>query len=98
MFCQTLHDELRGTGVKIQALCPGFTYTEFHDRPGFEDFKRSNFPRFVWLSAEYVVRESLKALKRDQVICIPSLLYQALAEVGRNPIMGWGIRRFSPRK
>ena len=98
MFCETLHDELRGTGVRIQALCPGFTYTEFHDRPGFENFKRSNYPRFAWLSAEYVVRESLKALKRDQVICVPSLIYQLITGLARNPLVTLVIRSFSGKK
>jgi short-subunit dehydrogenase len=70
-FSQALQMELAGTGVKVQALCPGFTHTEFHDAPEFERFRRTSIPRFAWMSAEDVVAGSLGALKRNRVVYIP---------------------------
>ncbi len=91
-FSEGLAQELRGTGVQVQALCPGFTHTEFHSSPeyaskdGESPAKRG--PEFIWLSAEKVVRDSLTALEHDKTIFIPGLTYQILAGVVRTPIIG----------
>ena len=96
-FSEALAQELRGTGVQVQALCPGFTQTEFHDSPeyaskdGGPPARRG--PDFIWLSADKVVRESLAALERDQVICVPGLTYQILVGVLRTPIIGPALGR-----
>lgn len=73
-FSEALQTELRGTGVHIQALCPGFTRTEFHATPELRNFDPDRLPKPLWMSAEAVVDESLAALGRDQVIVIPGLL------------------------
>jgi len=78
-FSEALQIELAGTGVKVQALCPGFTFTEFHDSPEFERRSRQPIPNFMWLPAPEVVAASLNALKRDRVIYIPGLKYKLLA-------------------
>ncbi len=72
-FSEGLHMELRGTGVRVQALCPGFTRTEFHGRRGIDT---SRIPDGLWMSAESVVDESLNCLKRGRVICIPGRKYR----------------------
>jgi len=59
--------------VKVQALCPGFTITEFHDTLGMD---RGLVPRWLWLSADLVVDTSLRALKGNKVIVIPSWKYK----------------------
>lgn len=65
-----------GSKVIIQALCPGFTYTEFHDTLGAS---RDPIPKWMWLSADYVVEESLKALETGKLFVIPSLKYRLTA-------------------
>lgn len=68
--------ELDGTGVKVQALCPGFTVTEFHDRAAIP---RSSIPSWLWMTAERVVTRSLDALFNDgPVVVIPGKRYQLL--------------------
>jgi hypothetical protein len=67
--------ELTGTGVQVQALCPGFTRTEFHDRMGFAP---SNIPRPLWMTPDAVVDASLRAADRGgPVTVIPGLTYRA---------------------
>jgi short-subunit dehydrogenase len=66
---------LSGTGVRILALCPGFVRTEFHQRAGI-DMKSS--PSWLWLSADDVVDDAIRALHKDAGISIPSLRYKAL--------------------
>jgi len=77
-FTEGLHLELKGLGsaVKVQALCPGFTFTEFHATLGVE---RANVaPPSLWLQPEFVVDESLKALERGKLIVVPGWKYKAI--------------------
>ena len=98
-FSESLSMELRNTGVKVQALCPGFTYTEFHDTPDLADtFNRSDIPSFLWLSADRVVDMSFRGLKRNQVICVTGLRYKTLIAILRIPWMRPLIRRASRRR
>jgi short-subunit dehydrogenase len=62
--------------VKVQALCPGFTYSEFHGRIGMD---RSPIPKQLWLTAEFVVSESLRGFDRGQVIVVPGWRYKIIA-------------------
>lgn len=71
-FSDGLATELAKTGVKVQALCPGMTRTEFHDSPGYERYRDEKvIPKFAWMSAEKVVSGSLKAIRHGPVIFIP---------------------------
>jgi short-subunit dehydrogenase len=66
-FSQILATELAGTGVRVQALCPGVVATEFHTRQGMD---LSKLPR---MNAEDVVTASLAGLELGEVVCAPSL-------------------------
>ena len=69
-FTQILHSELVGTGVKVQALCPGVVRTEFHERMGMDS---SRIPVSMVMKPEDVVQASLAGLRLGEVICIPGL-------------------------
>lgn len=76
LYCEALATELVGTGVHVQALCPGFTYTEFHDRLGNG---RKGIPTWAWLSADRVVDESLsQANARGAVVCVPGKRFKLI--------------------
>ena len=75
-FTEALHEELYGTGVHVQTLCPGFTRTEFQQRAGVDV---SKIPTFAWMTPEAVVDASLSALQRRQVVCVPGLVNRLLA-------------------
>ena len=74
-FTEALHEELHGTGVRVQALCPGFTRTEFQERAGVAS---RNVPNFAWMDPDYVVEASLSGLRRGTLVCVPGPLYQVL--------------------
>ena len=69
-----------GQGVKVTAVCPGFTHTEFHDRMGMD---KSVTPRWMWLQAERVVREGLADNVRGKAVSVPSVRYKVLTAVAR---------------
>jgi short-subunit dehydrogenase len=75
-----LSANLTGTGVRIVALCPGFTHTEFHARVG-EDV--TTIPDFLWLEAERVVEDCLKDLRHGRSRSVPGLQYKALVGVAK---------------
>lgn len=76
VYCEALATELVDSGVHVQALCPGFTYTEFHDRLGSG---RKGIPSWAWLSADRVVDESLaQAAARGAVVCVPGKRFRLI--------------------
>lgn len=85
-FTQALDIELDGSGVQVQALCPGFFYSEFHKAPEYKDVDRSYIPKFLFGQPDPIVAESLKALRRGQVVCIPGRLNKILSIFGRNQV------------
>lgn len=69
-FSQLLQSELEGTGVQVQALCPGLVETEFHTHVGTDS---SRFPAGIVMKPEDVVQASLAGLKLGEVVCVPGL-------------------------
>lgn len=84
VFSEALRAELRGTGVSVQALLPGFTYSDFHKRGEYakQDFY-STLPKWIWMSSEAVAQTSLRALERGNLYCIPGLHNQILVFLAR---------------
>jgi uncharacterized protein len=73
-FSRGLDLELRDHRIRIQALCPGYTRTEIHQRAGAGDDYRA--PGFLWCSVEEVVDASLRALEKGKVVCVPGAVYK----------------------
>lgn len=70
----------RKQGIKVTAVCPGFTHTEFHDRMGMD---KSVAPSWAWLHADRVVREGLADNERGRPVSIPSKRYKLVAAVAQ---------------
>lgn len=79
-FSEGLAGGLKGTGVGVHAVCPGFVHTEFHARAGIDMTK---LPSFMWLEVDDVVSQSLADIASGKVISIPGLQYKALVAAGR---------------
>jgi short-subunit dehydrogenase len=69
-FSQLLQSELDGTGVQVQALCPGVVQTEFHEQVGIDP---NRYPAAIVMKPEDVAQASLAGLKLGEVICVPVL-------------------------
>ena len=87
---------LRGTGVHVSALCPGFVHTDFHEVGGLMQMKRQ-MPKFLWYDAETVVREGLQAVERGRVVMVSGRLYRVLDVLVRSSILRRLVAALRPR-
>lgn len=72
-FSQSMAQLVRPFGVRVMALCPGYTRTQFHQRAGID---MSKLPRWLWLEADDVVRDALRDLGRGRVVSVPDWRYK----------------------
>lgn len=82
-FSQSLALETNGLGIRVQALCPGFTFSEFHDVTGARELV-SKMPDYLWMDAASVVQASFDALDRDRVICVPGRVNRLLKFIAKH--------------
>ena len=78
VLTESLHTELAGSNVKISALCPGFTRTEFHQR-GRMSMK--GLPNFMWLDSDALVAKAWSDALKGEAISIPGWQYKLLVFV-----------------
>jgi short-subunit dehydrogenase len=78
VFTESMHTELASTNVKISALCPGFTRTEFHQR-GRMSMK--GLPSFMWLDSDELVAQAWRDALKGEAISIPGWQYRLLVFV-----------------
>lgn len=96
MYCEALSLELVGSGVHVHAVCPGFTYSEFHDRLGTG---RKGLPEWSFLPAERVVDESLAhAAAGGGPVLVPGKRWKVLAFLVRNALWLLGPLRAKYRR
>jgi short-subunit dehydrogenase len=88
-LARLLTQELEGTGVRLQVVCPGVVRTEFHTRQGMD---MSHMPR---LEPEQVVEASLRGLELGELVCIPTLEDRELLDLrdeAERTLFGGGMR------
>ena len=81
-YSQALQVEVAASGIEVQALCPGYIRTEFHDAMSDGGFDKTRIPGEMWMSADEVVSASLAALGGSQVIVVPGDSNRDLAVLG----------------
>jgi short-subunit dehydrogenase len=96
-FTHALREELRGSGVRVQLLCPGFTRTDLGVGPGLDT---DRLPSWIWTTPEAVADASIKHIARRTHVCVPGtankLLYLLLGRLPRplvRRIVGVGAKR-----
>ena len=78
VLSESLNTELKGSGVIVSALCPGFTRTEFHQRGRM---KMKGLPSFMWLNADNLVAQSWKDARAAKPVSIPGWKYKLLVAI-----------------
>lgn len=82
-FSESLAQENADRGLKVCALCPGFTYSEFHDVTGTREMM-SKLPKGLWLQTNAVARAGIDGVEGDRVVVVPGWRYRLLHGVTRH--------------
>lgn len=90
-FTEALSAELAGSGVFLQALCPGPVHTEFGEVAGVP---KGALPEFLFASAAQVVDASLRGIERGEVVCVPGTV-ESLVSTVIDFLPRWLVRRAS---
>jgi short-subunit dehydrogenase len=94
-YTEGLANELRGTGVKVTAVLPGWVRTEFHERAGIN---ASKLPDIVWMDSDQLAKEALDDHAKGKVISVPTKRWHMAYWVGRHtprPVIRWASRKLS---
>ena len=83
---------VRGQGVYVMALCPGFTHTDFHQTGELTRMK-SKSPAFIWYNADVVIREGLAALEKGKAVYISGRLYRYIMPLLKTTVGQWIMSR-----
>jgi len=73
-FSECLQLEVKDAGIRVQALCPGFTRTGFHSVDEYKNVDFSTIPAFLWTTSDKVVAQSWQALGKKKVVFIPGAI------------------------
>lgn len=90
-FSQSLHVELAAGGVHVTALCPGFTYSEFHDVNGTRAQLSATTPAWLWLGADEVAAAGYEAVEANRAICVPGAPNKAIAALAKTMPEDWAL-------
>lgn len=86
-FSKSLQCDVKKFDVRVQALCPGLTHTGFHSTETMKNFKKEKTPGVAWLTSEYVVRRSIRSVRKSRrIVCVPSLRYKLALLLLCNPV------------
>jgi uncharacterized protein len=77
-LCESLHEEMRGAGVHVTALCPGLTRTEFQSVSNTDSYA-DQYPSFAWMGAEQVARDGLRDVAKGKAVSVPGVIYKGMA-------------------
>ncbi len=81
-YSLSLQKELKDSGIRVQALCPGYTRTGFQSTPDLAGFDTASVPDEYWMEPDEVVRQSLAALEGGEVVVVTGDLNRQLARGG----------------
>ena len=85
---ESLTLEHAGDDINVCAVCPGFTYSEFHDVVGNRE-NVSKLPKFLWMDAETVAREGYDAVMAGRAVCVNGSINKLLS--GLNKLLPYSL-------
>jgi short-subunit dehydrogenase len=93
---QALTLEYAHEGVHVCAVCPGFTWSEFHDVTGSREMM-SKLPKWMWMDADAVVRQGLDAVERGDAVIVTGRINRIIKAVFKVLPDGLALRMIGKR-
>jgi hypothetical protein len=90
-FSQSLHLENLQTGVHVSALCPGFTYSEFHDVNDTREQISGSTPEWLWMGADEVAAAGYEAAEANRPVCVTGAPNKAIAAFAKIIPDDWAL-------
>ena len=90
-FSQSLHLENQATGVHVTALCPGFTFSEFHDVNATRAQISQSTPDWLWLGADEVAATGYEAAEANRPVCVTGTPNKAIAAIAKILPDDWAL-------
>lgn len=90
-FSQSLHLETLSSGVHVSALCPGFTWSEFHDVTGTRDQVHQITPDWLWMGADEVAAIGYEAVEANRAVSVPGAPNKAIAAFAKLVPDDWAM-------
>jgi len=90
-FSQSLHLENLATGVHVSALCPGFTFSEFHDVNATRSQVSQATPEWLWLGADEVAATGYEAAEANRPVCVTGAPNKAIAAIAKLLPDDWAL-------
>ena len=94
-YSESLGQELRGTGVTVTALCPGWVKTEFHERAGI---KAHSLPNIVWIDTDVLIRDAMRDAEKGKEMSVPSWKWRlalVVAKFAPKSFLRWFSRKLT---
>ena len=90
-FSESLHQETLDQGVHVSALCPGYTYSEFHDVNHSRAETSRRAPPWLWMGPDEVAAAGYEAVEANRAICVPGAPNKALAAAAKLLPEDWAL-------
>lgn len=90
-FSAGLHLETRGQGVHVSALCPGLTYSEFHDVSGSRERLTKAYPEWMWMGADEVAQAGYEAAEANRPMSVPGAPNKAISALAKILPDDWAL-------
>ena len=90
-FSQSLHLEGAADGVHVTALCPGMTYSEFHDANGTRAQVTAQVPAWLWMGADEVAAAGYEAVEANRAVCVPGAPNKTVAALAKALPEDWAL-------
>jgi short-subunit dehydrogenase len=78
-FTESLHMEVHKHGIRVQCICPGFTYSNFHERR--DNGKVLKAGKFMWMEPDTLVAKSIKSLNHSNIVLVPGIINKLLIRI-----------------
>lgn len=74
-YASSLAREVKNSGVRVTAVCPGYVHTNLHARAGLHHLEKT-VPEWLWIDAKKVVQSAVTGAQKGKAVVVPGFVYR----------------------